>query len=133
LPLQNHSLLQLGCKKFDGKGHGKNMSSGIAHLRPRARIIRLIGDELISDEPVALVELVKNSYDADATQVTIRFLSDEAGEVSRIVVEDDGVGMTVDTVINSWFEPGTATKKLNPSSKKGRVFLVAKGDLAPAS
>ena len=40
--------------------------AGTARMRPRARLIALIGEELISDEPVALVELVKNSYDAEA-------------------------------------------------------------------
>ena len=39
--------------------------SGHAIMRARARLISLIGDELISDEPVALVELVKNAYDAE--------------------------------------------------------------------
>jgi hypothetical protein len=42
---------------------------GRARMRPRARIIALIGDELISDEAVAVVELVKNAYDADATKL----------------------------------------------------------------
>ena len=47
--------------------------SGTRTLRPRARIIRTLGDELISSEIVALLELVKNSYDADATTVLIKF------------------------------------------------------------
>jgi hypothetical protein len=42
--------------------------SGSLVMRPRSRIIALLGDELISDESVAVVELVKNSYDADANQ-----------------------------------------------------------------
>ena len=46
---------------------------GSARMRPRARLIGLIGEELISDEPVALVELVKNAYDADATCVGVHF------------------------------------------------------------
>jgi hypothetical protein len=36
-------------------------------LRPRARLLRTIGDELISSEMVAVIELVKNAYDAEAT------------------------------------------------------------------
>ena len=41
----------------------KNLVKGSASMRPRARLIGLIGEEIISDEPVALVELVKNAYD----------------------------------------------------------------------
>src|SRR5260221_648717 len=47
------------------------ISAGSAKMRPRARLISLIGEELISDEAVAVVELVKNAYDADATKVAI--------------------------------------------------------------
>ena len=42
-------------------------------LRPRARMLRILGEELISNELVAIIELVKNAYDADATRVLIRF------------------------------------------------------------
>src|SRR5260370_37276691 len=44
---------------------------GSISFRPHARLIRLLGDELISDEIMATVELVKNGYDADATTVSI--------------------------------------------------------------
>jgi hypothetical protein len=47
--------------------------TGTAKLRPKARLIGLIGEDLISAEPVAVVELVKNAYDADASRVTVRF------------------------------------------------------------
>ncbi|NED81781.1 hypothetical protein G3I76_17010, partial [Streptomyces sp. SID11233] len=42
-------------------------------LRPRARLMSTLGEELISNERVALTELVKNAYDADASLVVIRF------------------------------------------------------------
>ena len=48
-------------------------SPDMRRMRPRARLISLIGDELISDESVAVVELVKNAYDADATHVSVSF------------------------------------------------------------
>ena len=47
--------------------------SGVSILRPRAQMLRRIGDELISSEAVAVIELVKNAYDADATRVLVRF------------------------------------------------------------
>lgn len=66
---------------------------GFAPLRPRARIMRTLGDELISSEVVAVIELVKNAYDADATRVLVRFLPPlEAGK-GGIDILDDGHGM----------------------------------------
>lgn len=98
--------------------------SGVAKLRPRARLIGLIGEDLISDEPVAVVELVKNSYDADATQVRVMFSGDES---NCLVVEDDGHGMNLDTVLGTWFEPGTLSKRHVGRSPHGRIFQGAKG------
>lgn len=102
--------------------------SGSAKMRPRARLIGLIGDELISDEPVAVVELVKNSYDADADMVTIKFIGENFERPTRIIITDNGCGMDLDTVLSSWFEPGTiAKRKQERSPDKGRVYQGAKG------
>jgi signal transduction histidine kinase len=98
--------------------------SGTSKLRARARLISLIGEDLISDEPVALVELVKNAYDADASSVTVRF---EGTPPSRIVVEDDGHGMDLKTVLQTWFEPGTPSKTEADRSPRGRIYQGAKG------
>lgn len=101
--------------------------SGTATMRPRARLISLIGEDLISDEPVAVVELVKNAYDADADRVTIRFEGTDPDAPERVVVEDDGDGMPLDTVLGAWFEPGTVAKRVRKSSDRGRVYQGAKG------
>lgn len=98
--------------------------SGSAKMRPRARLVSLIGEDLVSDEAVALVELVKNAYDADAQQVAVVFNSAEPTEV---VVQDDGHGMTLDTVLGNWLEPGTIAKRDTSRSPGGRVFQGAKG------
>lgn len=105
----------------------KETVQGKATMRPRARLIGLIGEELISDEPVALVELVKNGYDADANHVEIRFEGKDPDRPERIVVADDGVGMSLDTVLHSWLEPGTITKKKQERSPGGRLYQGAKG------
>ncbi len=104
-----------------------NNRGGSAKMRPRARIISLIGEELISDEPVAIVELVKNSYDADANKVVVRFDGNNPERPDRIIVEDDGIGMDVDTVLNCWFEPGTISKKRAKRSPGRRLYQGAKG------
>jgi len=96
-------------------------------MHPRARLIRLLGEELISDEPVALVELVKNAYDADATFAEVIFTGDDPSHPENIIVQDDGHGMDVATVLGAWFEPGAITKKLTRLSPGSRIYQGAKG------
>lgn len=79
-------------------------------FKPRARIIKIIGQELISNDVIALVELIKNSYDADAEKIDIR-LNDIYSAKGEIVVSDDGAGMTYEKIINVWLEPATPDKK----------------------
>ena len=105
----------------------KLAKTGSAVMRPRARLIGLIGEELISDEPVAVVELVKNSYDADASNVWVRFEGKDPDHPERIVVTDDGHGMDLNTVLKGWLEPGTLIKKEHGSSPAGRLYQGAKG------
>ena len=80
---------------------------GKAPFRPRARLLLILGEQLITNEVIAIVELVKNAYDADAThaEVILEGVTDE--ETGRIVVEDNGQGMTLDTILNVWLEPAT--------------------------
>ena len=106
----------------------QNNRTGNAKMRPRARLISLLGDELISDERVAVVELVKNAYDADAERVTVRFELNNASIPVRLIIEDDGHGMDLNTVLSAWFEPGTIMKKKEARSpKKHRLYQGAKG------
>ena len=100
---------------------------GSASMRPRARLIGLLGEELISDEPVALVELVKNAYDADATYVGVHFEGKTPERPERIVVIDDGIGMDLEMVLTGWFEPGTVLKRKSEKSPGGRYYQGAKG------
>jgi signal transduction histidine kinase len=117
------------------------IQKGKSKLRPRARIIRTIGEELISNDIVAILELVKNSYDADARKVTINVEGDvfkkkdskqrfpfviPKGQGS-ITISDNGTGMTLDTIKNGWMEPATIIKKVKTKSGKGRRFLGEKG------
>ncbi|WP_084502093.1 sensor histidine kinase [Fundidesulfovibrio putealis] len=102
-------------------------NTGEAQMRPRARLVKLIGDELISDEPVALVELVKNAYDADASVVNVVFEGADPDSLDRIIVEDDGFGMCLDDILNKWLEPGTISKRGKEMTPKGRILQGAKG------
>lgn len=87
-------------------------------LRPRARLLRTLGDELISNEIVAIIELVKNSYDADATRVMIRFIGPLEPGKGCIEVVDNGHGMELKTVQTVWMEPATPSKRVRPRSAK---------------
>ena len=76
-----------------------------APFRPRARMLRLLGNELIGSPRLAVFELVKNAYDADATRVTVRM--EIGGESERaITITDDGEGMSLDTIASVWLVPG---------------------------
>lgn len=144
-----------------------------------AKAARLIGRENIADVDGALIELIKNSYDADATCVCVEFwmpfpdvpnrvamsyllqhLSEEEMEIvlecyksvngklikrnglsdsmqaklsrilfshNRIVIADNGTGMTQDIVRSAWMYIGTSNKEDNIRSDKGRIRTGAKG------
>lgn len=94
-------------------------------IRPAARLIHTIGSYLIGDSYAALVELVKNSYDADATIVDIIFKYTKIENENALVIsiKDDGHGMNFDTVINKWLVPATDDKLKRKVSKKGNRTL----------
>ncbi|MDE0177518.1 MAG: ATP-binding protein [Gammaproteobacteria bacterium] len=73
-------------------------------FRPRARLLQLLGDELIGSPRLAVFELVKNAYDADAKTVTV-LMDGLGGPSASIVVRDDGVGMTLSTIRDIWLVP----------------------------
>jgi signal transduction histidine kinase len=102
--------------------------SGYAVFKPRARLLKLIGEELISDEVVAVTELVKNSHDADATCVTITFRA-VTGQDGEIIISDDGTGMDREIFLGGWMEPAGSTKVGDGEhiSKRGRRVLGEKG------
>ncbi|MBI0375496.1 sensor histidine kinase [Streptomyces albiflaviniger] len=105
-----------------------NSESAEAYLRPRARLMSTLGEELISNERVALTELVKNAYDADAGLVLIRFNPPLEENGGSIEVWDDGHGMSPDTVRGTWMEIATSYRHRNPRSESGgRRVLGAKG------
>lgn len=100
---------------------------GSSTLRPRARIVRTIGRDLISNEVVALVELIKNAYDADANKVRIAFEEPLEASHGGIVVEDDGLGMSLDVIRKAWFEPATISKTRDTTTPAGRRVTGEKG------
>lgn len=76
-------------------------------FKPRARMLLLLGDQLIRDPGIAVFELVKNAYDADSADCAITMTRVSDRIAGQIVVEDSGTGMDLDTVTKVWLEPGT--------------------------
>jgi len=75
---------------------------GTQVFRPRARLVSMLGEQLMRDASVGLLELVKNGYDADADYVSVSLLNLGDPEQTVIVVEDDGVGMDLETALCQW-------------------------------
>jgi|GEM_PF-2205947 len=72
-------------------------------FRPMARLISQIGDQLISNEEIALLELIKNAYDAHASYISITI-----DQVKKIMtIEDDGIGMSKQQLKDNWLTLGT--------------------------
>jgi len=86
-----------------------------------------LGEKLVSTVHVALSELVKNSYDADATEVQVSILK-ENGRAPRVTVEDNGHGMNLEEVRRFWMIIGTSNKLATPQSRLyGRPKAGSKG------
>jgi len=108
-------------------------------IRPYARLLTMLGEQLIKNEQIALAELIKNAYDADADWVKISFVDFEDkneklehNDNSKIIIEDNGCGMTLDVIEKSWMNPATPNKKAKigeerRSLQKHRVIQGEKG------
>jgi hypothetical protein len=104
------------------------MSEYVA-FKAKAHLLKLLGDELIGDDRLAIFELVKNSYDADATHVNV--VLDVTSENPSIIVRDfSGDGMSKATIYEKWMEIGTDSKRAanrERSVKFNRLPLGEKG------
>src|SRR6266550_7114798 len=86
------------------------LDRGESKFVARARLMLLLGEQLITDEVAAVYELIKNSYDADATKVKIRLLQVTDPKQGRIEVKDNGSGMSRETLLTGWLELATPGK-----------------------
>lgn len=110
------------------------------HFDITPHIVKQLGEQLVSDEITALLELIKNSYDADASFVSIeintlgRYIKEELFYPDHngfIVVEDDGFGMNEETIMKSWllisYSQKRQLKDAGKTTPKGRTPLGDKG------
>ena len=113
------------------------------HFVADARLLSILGEQLIGSERVGILELVKNSYDAAASEcvVTIegvptlepqtRTLSDYEHLNGPIIeVRDNGSGMTRDDIVNGWLRPATSSRgRIKDRLKKERDRAIDQGSL----
>lgn len=102
-----------------------------ATFRPRARLLSLLGEQLITDQAVGLIELVKNAYDADATCVEIELTGLSSVDISQIVLRDNGFGMSRADIEQKWLSPAVDHKERQKKAKqrtpRGRLPIGEKG------
>ena len=101
--------------------------SGTYKIRPAGRHVLTIGRDLIQDVHAAVVELVKNAYDADSEDVEIVFERADELDSYRITISDHGHGMSREDVIHKWLVPSTTDKVDRPKSPSGRIMQGRKG------
>ena len=96
-------------------------------IRPSARLISTIGKDLVKDKFAAVVELVKNSFDADSPEAKVSLVYEEENQTLTITVTDHGHGMSMETVTDKWLVPATPDKLERKVSEKGRALQGRKG------
>lgn len=105
------------------------MSISTHHIKAKSHILSLLGNELIGSDSLAIFELVKNAYDADAENVKITFIDLNTSN-QKIMIEDDGHGMTSEVIQDVWLTIGTDFKRgrnRKESAKFKRVSFGNKG------
>lgn len=92
------------------------------HFKADSALLRELGERLVGKPYIALAELIKNAYDADATRCVINLARD------RIEVSDDGHGMTEKEFLDYWMTVGTRHKQHSERSRTlGRRVTGSKG------
>lgn len=103
-----------------------NKSIQIANFRFSSNILKRLGEELTPDTSQGLIELIKNSYDADAQKCTVELI--ETNKIGgSIIITDDGVGMEADEIINGWLVLGRSIKEEVQKTALGRSQAGNKG------
>lgn len=84
---------------------------------------KLIGRENVSKLDGAVLELVKNTYDADASVCLLYYEKN----TDTLYIGDNGTGMTENVILKHWMTIGSSSKKVEFKTKKGRIQTGAKG------
>jgi signal transduction histidine kinase len=101
------------------------------HFKTNVQLKSIIGKDLINDDNIAILELVKNSFDADAKQVKIKYFNLKQNDdknieafsnfTSRLIIQDDGIGMDIKDIRDKWLNIAYSEKKSNKTQHKRRM------------
>ena len=93
------------------------MNDDYINFEADARTVILLGEDNIKDHNTAIVELIKNGYDADADNVSVNIANTSTREITTTTIEDDGDGMDEDDINKRWAVVGTHSKSAAPKTK----------------
>jgi len=100
------------------------------HFKTNTLLKNLVGKDLINDDNIAVIELVKNSYDAESDEVLVRFTDflpqGVLTESSQIIIADEGIGMALDDIEGKWLNIAYSEKILI-EQKRGAYLAGNKG------
>jgi len=96
----------------------KMNSTNEAFFEVDSRLLFQLGEQLVSNRSIALAELVKNSYDADATETTIVLDNVKNMIGGTITITDNGTGISPERFTQTWMRIATMDAETNPYSKK---------------
>ncbi|MEQ8969815.1 MAG: ATP-binding protein [Coleofasciculus sp. C1-SOL-03] len=96
------------------------------HFKFSPNILNRLGEELIPNPDQGIIELVKNSYDADATQCTVELINTDTTGGS-ILISDNGIGMDIAAISEGWFVLGRSKKAAREPTALGRLPVGDKG------
>ncbi|MEW6029241.1 MAG: ATP-binding protein [Chloroflexota bacterium] len=86
------------------------------YFKTHTLLKNLVGKDLINDDNIAIVELVKNSYDAESDTVLVRFTkfseNETSTKTSQIIIADEGIGMDITDIKDKWLNIAYSEKKL---------------------
>ena len=83
------------------------LARGKVAFQTEGRLLQELGERLVASPEVALVELIKNAYDADLSACEVHLIDDD----KTLVVQDYGIGMTLDQFKNRWMRIATSQKR----------------------
>ncbi|QRN82762.1 sensor histidine kinase [Chloroflexota bacterium] len=105
------------------------MKNDTYHFRTNTLLKNLVGKDLINDDKIAVIELVKNSIDADSSEIIIKFTNfpDEGSTTkSQLIISDNGIGMDLNDIRDKWLNIAYSDKK-NTRPENQRFYAGNKG------
>jgi len=105
----------------------ENKQSKPLHFEISSALKSVIGRDLITNDFIAIFELVKNSFDANAKNVNLLF-EDHDGKIEKIFIIDDGKGMSYEDLVNKWlFVAYSAKKDGSEDNESHKIYAGNKG------